>query len=129
MGRPTSQFLTCTDQRQRFPFLLVPTTYHGDSLVTLFARRSKARSSVFPLFYGCPWDIARAGYHEHFFISHASRVFGSILPIQRNSFTCRIAIWRPVWIRAPIRTFATPSFTTHKHRGRLWITASVLAPV
>jgi hypothetical protein len=31
------QFLTCTDQRQRFPLPLVPTTYHGDGLVTLLS--------------------------------------------------------------------------------------------
>jgi hypothetical protein len=31
------QFLTCTDQRQRFPLPLVPTTYHGDGLVTILS--------------------------------------------------------------------------------------------
>jgi hypothetical protein len=36
-GISTDRFLTCTDQRQRFPPFLVPTTYHGDGLVIFFS--------------------------------------------------------------------------------------------
>lgn len=45
---PTGQFLTCTDQRHRFPPSLVPTTYHGDGLVTLFG--AAIISGAFDLF-------------------------------------------------------------------------------
>ena len=60
------QFLTCTDQLRRFPFLLVPTTYHGDFLVTLFARRHRRVLISFHFVCGCHLGHhRRAGYHEH----------------------------------------------------------------
>jgi hypothetical protein len=52
-GTSLTRFLTCTDQRRRPPLsLLVPTTYHGDGLVTLFQclRLRRALAAVVFLF-------------------------------------------------------------------------------